>query len=162
MMSIIIGLVQTRGVPFVSTNKKDFDAILKSVDLTVGETVYDLGCGKAHLLVKAAKEYNVKGVGYEISLWPYVWAKFNVWRAKANVKIYFKNFFKDDLSKADVVFCYLFPEVMAKLEDKFKKELKQGSRVVSYGFKLPNIISTSEIITNDDNLELGKIFVYTF
>ena len=82
--------------------------------------------------------------------------------AKADVKIFRKNFFQADLSKADVVFCYLFPEVMAKLEPKFTQELKSGSRVVSYAFKLPTKVADKVVITNDDNTELGKIYVYEY
>ncbi|HLD28006.1 MAG TPA: SAM-dependent methyltransferase [Patescibacteria group bacterium] len=162
MASVVLGLIVTGGVPFISSNRKDFDAILKAADLKTGETIYDLGCGKAHLLIKAAKDYGAKGVGYEITLWPYLWAKIKIFLAKVDVRVEMKDFFKVDLSQADVVYCYLFPKVMLKLEEKFKKELKSGSRVVAYGFKLPNLKPTTIIATNSDNVELGKIFVYTF
>ena len=162
MLSVIIGLIMTGGVPFISTNKRDFKAILKAVDLKTGEIIYDLGCGKAHLLIYAAKRFGARGVGYELALWPYLWAKVKIYLAKADVKIFRKNFFQADLSKADVVFCYLFPEVMAKLEPKFTQELKSGSRVVSYAFKLPTKVADKVVITNDDNTELGKIYVYEY
>ncbi|MDO8669253.1 MAG: 50S ribosomal protein L11 methyltransferase [Candidatus Buchananbacteria bacterium] len=162
MSSIIIGLVMTGGVPFISTNKKDFKAILKAVDLKPNEVIYDLGCGKAHLLIYASKYFGAKGVGYELTLWPYLWAKLKIHLSQAQVKVFRQNFFRADLTKADVVFCYLFPEVMAKLEPKFAQELKSGSRVVSYGFKLPSKPADKTVITNDDNTELGKIYVYKY
>lgn len=46
---------------------------------------------------------------------------------------------KADLRQADVIFCYLFPHIMAQLEPKFKTELKPGAKVISYAFQLPNI-----------------------
>ncbi len=166
--SIIVGLVQARGVPFVSTDKKDFDRILTAAGLKPGEMIYDLGCGKGTLLIRAAKKFGAKGIGYEISLWPWLWAQFNIWLSRADVKVYLKNFFKADLSRADVVFCYLFPEVMAKLEPKFQKELQPGSRVVSYSFKLPNL-PPAEVVESKDQPHLikplatsGKIHVYRF
>jgi trans-aconitate methyltransferase len=162
MMSVIWGLIVTGGVPFISTNKKDFHDILSAVELQSGETIYDLGCGKAHLLAYGAKKFGAKGVGYELSLWPYLWSKFNIYKDKVDVKVYRQNFFTADLSEANVVFCYLFPEVMAKLEGKFASELKPGSRVVSHGFKLPNKTPDKEVITHDDNVELGKIYVYKY
>ncbi|MEK7167640.1 MAG: 50S ribosomal protein L11 methyltransferase [Patescibacteria group bacterium] len=159
--STVLAMFFTRGVPFISTSARLHGMILKTADIKPGETVYDLGCGKASLLIKAAKQ-GALGRGYEISLWPYVWAKFNVWISRVPVKIHLKNFFKEDLSKADVVFCYLFPEVMVKLEDKFVKEMKPGSRLVSHAFKLPNLEPAEVIRTNEDNPELGKIMVYRF
>ncbi|OGY43227.1 MAG: hypothetical protein A3B89_01050 [Candidatus Buchananbacteria bacterium RIFCSPHIGHO2_02_FULL_40_13] len=161
-LSLIIGLIMTGGVPFISTSKKDFQNILEAVDLKPGEIIYDLGCGKAHLLIYAAKKFGAKGVGYELTLWPYLWAKLKIYLTKANVKVFRQNFFKADLSQADVVFCYLFPAVMAKLEPKFSKELKSGNRLVSYAFKLPDKIADKVVITNNDHAELGKIYVYNY
>ncbi len=162
MLSVVIGLVRTGGVPFISSNQKDYAAILDAAAVKAGETIVDLGCGKAHFLIQAAKTRGAKGIGYELTLWPYLWAKYNIWKNKAPVEIYRRNFFYADLRGADVVFCYLFPSVMAKLEDKFAVELRPGSRVVSYGFKLPNRRPDKEVITNDDNVELGRIFVYKY
>ena len=162
MISIVWGLIVTGGVPFISTNKKDFKAILQAVELKPKEIICDLGCGKAHLLVYASKYFGTKGVGYELTLWPYLWAKLKIYLTKTNVDIFRQNFFKADLTKADVVFCYLFPEVMAKLESKFEHELRSGSRVVSYAFKLPNRVADKIVITNNDNTELGKIYVYKY
>ena len=162
MLSVFIGLIRVGGIPFISSNKKDYDAIIRAMDIKPGETVVDLGCGKAHFLIKAAKEKQAKGIGYELVLWPYWWARFNVWKSGAPVKILRRDFFKADLREADVVFCYLFPETMVKLEAKFQNELKSGSRLVSYSFKLPNRQPDKKIITNDDNTELGRIYLYRY
>ncbi len=67
-----------------------------------------------------------------------MWAKLRSWVSGARLKLYMRDFFKADLSEADVVFCYLFPKIMEKLEGKFKTELRSGARVVSYGFRMPN------------------------
>jgi len=161
-ISVIVGLVMARGVPFVSTPRSKYRQILKAVELKPGEVIYDVGCGKATLLIMAAKEFGAKGIGYELSLWPYLWAHFNIFISRADVKVYLKNFFKADLSGADVVYCYLFPEIMAKLEPKFAKELKPTARVVSYGFKLPNTEPIKIVDTRKDGKQLDRIFVYQF
>ena len=161
-LSTVWGLIVTGGVPFVSTSKKMFDEIIKAANFKPGDLVYDLGCGKAHFLIYVAKRAGIKGIGYELSFWPYFWAKVAIKLAGADVKVYRRNFFKADLSNANVVFCYLFPEVMAKLEPKFQSELKPGSKVISNSFKLPNKIPVQEIITNTRKPELGKILIYQY
>lgn len=157
-LSLIIGLIQTRGVPFISTPKKYFTEIIVAAKLTPENVFCDFGCGKAHLLIRAAKETGCRGIGYELSLWPYVLAKIKIFLAGVPVKIFFKNFFKADLREVDVVFCYLFPEIMAQLENKFKKEMPAGSRVVAYDFKLPSLVP-QDVIKIDGR---ERIFVYKF
>ena len=55
-----------------------------------------------------------------------------------SAKIKLASFWRAPLSSADVVFVFLIPRFMARLEAKLKRELKPGARAVSYVFKLPN------------------------
>lgn len=158
--SVIIGLIMAKGVPFVSLPKKDWVKMCEVAKLRPGLKVFDLGCGKANLLVVAAKLYGATGVGYEISLWPYLWGHFRSWWHRAHLELHLKNFMSADLSDADVVFCYLFPSAMARLEPKFERELKSGAKVVSYAFRLPNR-EPNEVIEGDKTGK-GKISVYWY
>jgi hypothetical protein len=45
-------------------------------------------------------------------------------------------FFKEDLRGADVIFCWLTPKALPKLEYKFKNELKTGTRVIVFSSPL--------------------------
>ncbi len=162
MSSIFWGMIRTRGVPFISSPKKHFDRVLEEANLKPGQKVYDLGCGKAHFLVRASKKFGLRGEGYEMSLAPYWWGRFNVFVNKADVKLHCQNFFKADLHDADLIYCYLFPEVMAKLSPKFKAELKPGAKVISYDFRIPDLTPAKEIITNEKKPAYGRILVYEF
>ncbi len=159
--SLVIGLIQARGVPFVSLPKKDWKRMCLSAEVREGQTVFDLGCGKANLLITAVKDFKAKGVGYEISLWPYFLARIRNWYYKTNLDLRLSNFLKADLSSSDVIFCYLFPYVMGDLEKKFEKELKSGTKVVCYAFKLPNRIP-DKIIDSDVSNGSGKIYIYIY
>ncbi|MFA6227764.1 MAG: hypothetical protein WC668_01110 [Patescibacteria group bacterium] len=168
-ISVLVGLVMTKGVPFVSTPRYDLEKICEAAELKPGEKIFDLGCGKANLLTVAAKKFGASGTGYELSLWPYFWGWWRVKILRADVRLKMQDFLRADLSQADVVFCYLFPEVMDKLENKFKKELRPGARVVSYTFKLPNIQPAKTVKGREDkNLfdrclrTKGIIYVYQF
>jgi hypothetical protein len=67
-----------------------------------------------------------------------------------------KNFYNQDLSKADIFFCFLTPKAMLKLSAKFESELKPGTRIISYAFSIPGW-SPEKIIFN--NMP-GKIYCY--
>ncbi len=150
------------GVPFMSSDQKGVDIVLPTMELAPGSTICDLGCGKAQILIHAYKKYGCQGIGYELSIWPYILARINVWLARADVKIYFANFFQADLGQVDVIYCYLFPKIMERLEGKLKRELKSGVRMVSYVFKLPSINPEKIITTNTDKGDFGKFYVYRF
>lgn len=149
-----------RGVPFVSLPKNDWLKMCEVANLRAGQKVYDLGCGKANLLIIAIKQFGVRGIGYEISLWPFLWAHLRSWWHQVKPELHLKNFMSADLSDADVVFCYLFPEAMARLESKFEKELRAGTLVVSYGFKLPN--RQPQQIISGDLRGVGRISIYKY
>jgi superfamily II DNA helicase RecQ len=57
----------------------------------------------------------------------------------SSAKIVFKDFFRQDLRGADIVYLFLTPTAMPKVEKKLKAELKKGSRVISYTFSIPGL-----------------------
>jgi hypothetical protein len=44
--------------------------------------------------------------------------------------------FYEDLRKADIVYVYLVTKTLKRLLPKFKKELRKGTRIVSYKYKI--------------------------
>jgi predicted RNA methylase len=98
--------------------------------------VYDLGCGDGRTIVTAARRYGARAVGIEIDPLRYLWcqALITVLGLRGRVRIVYGNFFKQDLSDASVVTCYLLQDTNNKLEGKLKRELRPGTRVVSNTF----------------------------
>lgn len=125
------------------------------------DKIYDLGCGSGKALIVANREFGATGVGIEIDPLRSLWAKWNVWRAGAKqVKILKENFFKIDLSDATVVYMYLVPNALKRLVPKFSKELKKGTRIVSYTYDLPEVLFERKVkLLNHD--KVNKIFLYT-
>jgi hypothetical protein len=76
-----------------------------------------------------------------------------------NIKIRRENFWEADLSGADVVFCYLYPDVMKKLAAKFTVDLKPGTVVVSSNFSLPGFVP-SKIIRLESSWQNDPMYVY--
>ncbi len=127
-----------RAAPYVPTRQRDVDRMLRLAGVKPGELVYDLGAGDGRFLLAAARR-GARAVGFEISVLPYLIARLRltVQGQTATARIRLQDFFHQDLSSADVVVCFLTPAAMAKLAPKFNRELKPGTRVVSYAFSLP-------------------------
>jgi hypothetical protein len=125
--------------PFVPLKKSDVKR-LKSLSLFRSKaTVYDLGSGDGSTLIYLVREFGVRGIGIERSRFLSLWSRWRIRRAgfSSKITIQRKNFFRQNLSDADVVVCYLFPEAMRKLAGKFERELRLGSFVVSFSFQIP-------------------------
>ncbi|MFH2013525.1 MAG: hypothetical protein ABIJ17_00975 [Patescibacteria group bacterium] len=148
----LIGLIRSMGVPFVPLTKKQLESVNKYIKLNPNDRVVDLGCGDARVL-RMFKKQGVKDLtGYEVNLLAYLLAKIK----SKSLKIYFKNFKKVDLSEYNVIFCYLLDYYLDSLKEKFDKELKPGTKVISYAFRIKNWRRPEIIYT-----KTSRIFIYT-
>ncbi len=154
----IIALVH--GAPFVPTPIVRVQKMLALAKIKPGDKVYDIGCGDGRIVYLAAKEYGAKAVGFELSPVVYMLARIRkiLWRSKA--KIYFRDSRRKNLSDANVIFCYLMPDTLAKLQSKFEQELKPGTRIVSYAFPI-GTLTPSHVEPKDPAANHATIYVYT-
>jgi cyclopropane fatty-acyl-phospholipid synthase-like methyltransferase len=146
--------------PWVPLRKRDISRLLSIAELKPGELIYDLGCGDARVIVAAAQAYSVRAVGFEIALLPYCLAKLRVWFSGTGnlVKVRYQSFWSIPLGEAEVVFSYLTPAVMGRLETKLDKQLKPGAKFISYAFKLPRRAPTQRSQPTNNDL---PIYLYT-
>lgn len=128
------------GAPFVRSNKKAVNAMIRLAKLKPGMRVYDLGSGDATLLFHAAA-LEATAVGLEINPFLIFWSclKIIFSRYRNNVKIRWQNFWRADLRDADVVFVYLLPWRMKSLEKLLLTKCKPGTLVVSNSFIFPSL-----------------------
>ena len=143
----------TQGALYVSTPRAKIAAFVDAVSMKPGQLIVDLGCGDGRVLRRARKCYDVKAIGYEVNFMAYLKAKMLCIGIK-NVIIERKNFWAADLSDANIVFCYLYPDVMQKLSQKLKADLKAGTTIVSCnfgvpGFKLHRVLQPAGALHND-------------
>jgi predicted RNA methylase len=120
--------------------------MLKMAEVGPEDLVYDLGCGDGRTVVTAARRYGARAVGIEIDPLRYIWCRMLVAVLGLDdyVEIVRGDFFKLDLSDADVVTCYLLQDTNRKLEKKLKRELRVGTRVVSNTFSFPGMLKVRE------------------
>lgn len=124
--------------PWWKTNKKIARAACKLANISSKDTVYELGSGDGTFLAITAKEFGAKGVGIEIDPLRYWFSriKFKINGLDKKIKIIKKNFHDVNISSATVVFIYLVPRVLDKLKPKFLKELRSGTIIISYRYKI--------------------------
>jgi len=135
-------------VPYVPTKKRVMQEIIKQADLKNGQTFFDLGCGDGRMLIEAEKSKNINAVGYEIAPLVYLLAIARKFFSRSKAQIKFKNFFNENLGKADVIFCYLMPAELAKLAKKVKKECKKGTKIISNTFHIQGLKPVKTIPRN--------------
>jgi predicted RNA methylase len=124
--------------PWWRTKEKTAQAAFELANVTKKDVIYELGSGEATALLVAAKKFGTRGVGIEIDPIRFYLSKFSIWRKGYNkkIKIVRGDIFKEDISGASLVYVYLVPKTLNKLIPKFKSELKEGTKIISYKYEI--------------------------
>lgn len=133
--------------PWWRTDSRRARLIGKLAKINDKDIVYDVGSGDGALLITAAKEFGARAVGIEIDPLRVMISKLAILFAGQGrkVKIIRKNFFDADISDATIVFMYLIPKTLARLKPKLLKELKPGTRVVTFVYKIDLPIAEQDL-----------------
>lgn len=120
------------GAEFEPTTRRKLARMIEFAKLNKDDVVYDLGCGDARIIIAAAKKAKkAKGIEIDPLRFFISWLKIKILRLK-NARILFGDLFKTNLKDADVIFLFLRQKANNKLQKKFIKELKHGTRIVSH------------------------------
>ena len=121
---------------FVPTPPEVVRAMLKMAGVKKGDVVYDLGCGDGRIVIAAAQEFGVRGVGIDIDPQRITEAEENARKAGVEKLVKFRNedLFEADFKEATVVTLYLLERLNEKLKPKLLADLKPGTRIVSHAF----------------------------
>lgn len=124
--------------PWWRTNREAARAACKLAKVTKKDVVYELGSGDGDLIITAAKEFGAKAVGIEIDHSRYFVSKIRIRTNGVSDKVTAirDNFFNVDFSPATVVFMYLVPRALERVRPKLEKELKPGTRIISYRYTM--------------------------
>ncbi|WP_156414182.1 cyclopropane-fatty-acyl-phospholipid synthase family protein [Bordetella sp. N] len=149
------------GVPTLSSTKSEANAIvalIERMNLPSGAVIFDLGSGWGALVVALANAFPDASVrGIEISPFPYMFSRLRAY-GLPNVSLKWGNFFRADLSCADVVTCYLMPAPMSRINSWLDRSLKPGTYVVANTFLFRNrTVSASRL-----GILRGTIAVYVW
>lgn len=139
MLIIFMILALVKGAPYVPTNKKRREIMIKLAGIKKGMKTVDLGSGDGRLVISMA-EGGAEAHGFEINLFLVLFSRLLIWKnhLKGKAFIHWNTFWRVDLSSFNVVTVYGINRIMKDLGKKLKKELKPGSRVISNVFTFPD------------------------
>lgn len=133
-----IAWTSVMGAPWLPTPKKRVRSMLETAEVGSDDILYDLGSGDGRIIVMAGKEFGATAIGIEVDPLRLMWSRFAIRRQNLGnkVRVIRGNFFNISLANATVVSLYQGYIINKKIRDKLAKELKPGTRVVSYRFIL--------------------------
>jgi SAM-dependent methyltransferase len=160
ILGSLLGLSWFAGTdaPYVATAKEKIINVLKAAGVKKGKTFYELGSGDGRLVLEAAK-LEAESYGIEQS-WIRVWyARLKARQLKLpNAHFYHGDLFDRQYFPADIVFIYLLPKAIAKLEDKLPAELKKGSIIITQTFHFKKLKPFKKVINKTKNDKIGGEF----
>ena len=130
-LSVLIYLPITNQAAFIPTFLWCLEHILAEAPIEAGARFVDLGAGDGRVLTAVERIYGLEAVGFECNPVAYAVSWVNLWLKGSHARLILGNFHKADLSGYDVIYCYLFPEVMKKLFPKFQVNAKPGALIIS-------------------------------
>ena len=145
----------------LSTGNNAIEKVLQNIDFGKAKKFYDLGSGNGKMISQVVSRYpNLKCVGIEYNITAYYCAKLRNIFLKQKVNYQMGDFFKINISDADIVYAYLFPGLMDRLAGKFARELKKGTLVISNAFPIKS--KEPKIIIQGEAGALNTLYVYEY
>ncbi|HNX10609.1 MAG TPA: hypothetical protein PKI61_00490 [bacterium] len=144
--------------PFMRAGQKILALIVPEIKLKGTETIYELGAGQADFLQIMEKKYpKAKLIGIEHSRWLYFFSKMMLNKKKSRINLIREDLFKTDIKKADLIYVYLVPTMMAKLSERITKECRPKTIIISYLFSIPNLTISKKLDINGNSVYFYEV-----
>lgn len=123
--------------PYHATPAPVVQKMLQLARVTAEDTVYDIGCGDARLLIAAAQR-GARGVGFELQRGLVQEAEQAVQAAGVEklVQVYEQDALVASVQEATVITLYLSVRGNTHVINSLKSKMQRGTRVVSFAFPI--------------------------
>lgn len=126
--------------PWVPTRSKDLRRCISVLGLKKGDIFLEIWSGDGRVsrtIAKAFPESKIVGIEMTFPLFLYTYLG-NIFFPLRNLTFVFWNAFKQDFGDYDAIYVYGMPDKMSqKIVPKFMKEAKNGTKLYSYVFSIP-------------------------
>jgi 2-polyprenyl-3-methyl-5-hydroxy-6-metoxy-1,4-benzoquinol methylase len=131
------------------TSRRAAKSIVKIIsEHKTARNFYDLGCARGALAVRIKRELpNLRVNAIDNDPIRIFFAKIRALLFQCNIHFLRKNIFDVDLGDADIVYTYLWYDLMPLLEKKLQKELKHGAIVITNTSNFPTWKPVQKIVT---------------
>ncbi len=138
-VSVFVYLILFYGfTPFLPGRPEEVKKIIKEMRIKHGSVIYSLGSGTSGFLMVLEQHYpNLELVGVEKKWSHYLAAKIQVVLKRSRIKVVKDDYYWTDISRADVVYCYVSLEDIREIHRRLKIDTKPNTLIVSNGFVLP-------------------------
>jgi trans-aconitate methyltransferase len=137
--------------------------IISGYNLEAGN-FYDLGCGRGTVVLAIKRKFPSFSVwGIDKNIIRIFFAKLKAWILGQKINFKRVDILKintSDLQNADVVYTYLWYDLMPPLEEKLRGLLKKGALVITNTSNFLNWQPKETYITYPKNPDFEKLFVY--
>lgn len=125
-------------IPFVPTPVEVADRMLGLAGVTKDDVVYDLGSGDGRIVIRAAKKFGARGVGFEIDSELVKLARKKAAEEGVSHLVEFReqDALTADVTPATVVTLYMLPWFNEKIRPILQRQLRPGARVISHDFHI--------------------------
>lgn len=141
-------------VPLYLSNRKTQKTLADLIPPDTNVTFIDLGCGLGDIVTYVARvRPQARVIGVETAPLSFViaWIRTHLF-ANANAEIKFQSIWDTDVSNTDIVYAFLSPAPMTRLNEKLRSEMKGGSRFISNSFAVPGA-EPDDVVAVDDARE---------
>lgn len=146
-------------VPYQPTPMPAVKRMLELAGVCPDDVVYDLGCGDGRIPIAASELCGARGVGVDIDPQRIDESLRHARESGLLDRVTFRheNLFESNISDATVVILFLWPEVGLELAPKLRRELKPGTRVVSYCWEIADWVPEQETAVDGRPIYLWTI-----
>jgi SAM-dependent methyltransferase len=146
-------------VPFQPSPRQVVKQMLLLGGVHRSDVLYDLGCGDGRIPIAAAKLHGARAVGIDIDPVRIEISRRSADKAGVPGWVTFRNedLFEADISQATVVTLFLWPEVTRALRQKLLRDLRRGTRVVSYFWEIADWLPEREVAVDGRPIYLWTI-----
>jgi len=126
------------GISPLPSSRRARQVMLSAIPDGFSGRIVEAGSGWGSLAIPLARRFPEAAViGYELSPVPFFCAQLRRLGRHPNLRFHRADFRTVSMADADLVVCYLFPGAMRALDEKLRRELRPGARVISNTFALP-------------------------